>query len=50
MKLLTGIATVTTIACVAIALIQKDWTEAMAWLIVVLYNVQNFIHALLNDK
>ena len=44
------IATATSIACIATSVIQKDWTEALAWLIVTLYNTQNLITNLLNDK
>jgi hypothetical protein len=50
MKVLNIIALVTSIACVVISAIQKDWTEAAAWLIVTLYNTQNLITNLLNDK
>ena len=50
MKVLAGIATVTSIACIVTSVIQKDWTEAMAWLIITLYNAQSLIHNLLNDK
>jgi hypothetical protein len=48
--LLNAIATITSIACVAMAIMDKDWSEAAAWSIVVVYNVQNLIHNLLNDK
>ena len=44
------IATVTSIACIVTSAIQNDFTEAMAWLIITLYNTQNLIHNLLDDK
>jgi hypothetical protein len=47
---LNAVATVTTIACVAMAIMDKDWSEAAAWSIVVLYNVQNLIYNLLNNN
>jgi hypothetical protein len=50
MKVLNIIALVTSIACVVMSAIQNDLTEALAWLIVTLYNTQNLITNLLNDK
>lgn len=44
------IATVTSIACIVMSVIQRDWTEAMAWSVITLYNAQNLVHNLLNDK
>jgi hypothetical protein len=50
MKVLNIIALVTSIACVVMSAIQKDWTEAAAWSIVTLYNTQNLVHNLLNNN
>jgi len=44
------IALVTSIACIVTSAIQNDLSEAVAWLIITLYNTQNLIHKLLNDK
>ena len=48
--ILNAIATVTSIACVAMAIMDKDWSEAAAWSIVVVYNAQNLVLNLLNNK
>ena len=49
MKVLNIIALVTSIACIVTSAIQKDWTEAAAWLIVTLYNTQNLITNLIDE-
>jgi hypothetical protein len=48
--ILNVIATATSIACIATSVIQKDWTEALAWLIITFYNAQNLVHNLLNNN
>jgi hypothetical protein len=50
MKVLNIIALVTSIASIVISVIQKDWSEAAAWLIITLYNTQNLVNNLINDK
>ena len=44
------IATVTSIACIVTSAIQSDWTEAMAWSLITMYNTRDFINNLLDDK
>ena len=50
MKLLNGLASITSTICFVLAIVQKDWTEAMAWFCIVMYNTRDFIHNLLDDK
>jgi hypothetical protein len=50
MKVLNIIALVTSSACVVMSAIQNDLAEALAWLIVTLYNAQNLVHNLLNNN
>ena len=47
---LNTIALVASIVCVVMSVIQNDLTEAGAWLIVTLYNTQNLVNNLINDK
>lgn len=48
--ILNIISTVTSIACVAMAIMDKDWSEAAAWVVITLYNTQNLIYNLLDNK
>lgn len=41
MKTLNILALITSILCIATSLIQKDYTETMAWFIVTLYNFKH---------
>ena len=51
MKLLNGITAITSVICFVLAIVlQNDLTEALAWLIVTLYNTQNLITNLLNNN
>lgn len=50
MKALIGIAAITSTVCFTLALIEKDWTEAMAWFCVVMYSTRDFINNLINPK
>lgn len=50
MKIVNGLAVVTSIACIVTSIIQDDLTEALAWLVITMYNVKNFVDNLLNDK
>jgi hypothetical protein len=50
MKILNAITSITTIACIVISVFNKDWTEAIAWFIVGMYNTKDFVDSLLNDK
>ena len=50
MKILNAISSVACILSIIIALYDKDWTEAMAWFIVGMYNTKDFVDSLLNDK
>jgi hypothetical protein len=50
MKIINIIALIGSVTCVTLALVDKDWTEAMAWVVITLYNTQNLIHNLLNNN
>ena len=50
MKILNALASITSIGCIATSLIARDWTEAIAWFIVGMYNIKDFVDSLLNDK
>ena len=50
MKVINGLAVVTSIACIVTSAIQKDWTEVMAWSLITMYNTRDFINNLLDDK
>lgn len=43
MKTLTILALICSIVCMAMSLIEHDYTEAMAWFIVVLHNSKELI-------
>ena len=38
MKILNILALITSILCIVTSMVQKDYTEIMAWIIVTLYN------------
>ena len=43
MKTLTLLATIASALCIVSSLIQRDWTEAMAWSIVISYNLKDLL-------
>ena len=49
MKVVNIIALVTSIACIVTSAIQKDLTEALAWLLITFYNAQNLVHNLIDE-
>lgn len=51
MKALIGITAITSVVCFVLAIVlQKDWTEALAWFCVAMYNTRDFINNLINPK
>jgi hypothetical protein len=50
MKVINTLALIGSVVCLTTSLMDKDWTEAMAWFCLVLYNTNDFINNLLNDK
>jgi len=49
-KILSGIATVTSVISFVLACDDRDFTEAVAWFIVMIYYTKDFIDNLINDK
>ena len=45
MKQLNILATILSALCIVSSLIQRDWTEAMAWSTVTLYNSKDFFNS-----
>ena len=51
MKLIIGFSLITSVVCCVLAIVMdRDWTEAMAWGSLALYNTRDFINTLLNDR
>jgi hypothetical protein len=46
MKTLTLLATIASALCIVSSLIQRDWTEAMAWSIVTMHSSKDFVNLL----
>jgi hypothetical protein len=49
MKALNVIALITSVICTVMAVIDGDWTEAMAWFSLTLYNARDLINTLTQD-
>ena len=46
MKILNSLALICSLLCIVTSLIQHDYTEALAWFIVTMYNSKDFINDL----
>lgn len=43
MKTITLLVVICSALCIIIALIQRDWSEAMAWSLITAYNTKDYL-------